>query len=109
MNQKTIKIPLLKKIMLSLMVLPISIFILLKLFIPSRLPDFFSEDKYGNYIIVFCLISYIIVCIILSKRGKKYFFTSNQQFLHNYLLFCTYYPLIYIWILDDKLIKQKFT
>ncbi len=98
------KIPLSRKILLSLLALVLPVVLVLK-FIYGTV--WFKNDLMGNLMIPVSLIPYIVVCTIISKRARKYFFSSNQQMLHNRSLFIFYYPLLYLWVIDDRLVNEK--
>lgn len=95
------------KILLSLGCLPIIIEAAFRLFPSENTPYVYKNNTEGYFLFIISLLTYIVVATIISKRTIKYFFTSNQQLIHNRSLFFIFYPFYYIWYLDDKLVYEK--
>lgn len=102
-----IKFTILKKLLLTLGCLPLLICLIFRFFFFGNLPCIFRDNSVGLTFLGLSLILYILICILLSKRARKYFFSSNQQLYHNRMLFSVVYPFLYIWYIDDRLVDDK--
>lgn len=92
-----------KKILITFGCMPLILFWVLGVIFPK-------EFRSGWAVYTFLILSIVIYLIVfryISMRGKTYLFNSNQQLWHNYALFMPFYPIIYIWILEGILKKDK--
>jgi len=96
-----------KKILLTLGCLPLLVNLSVRFIFGQKACYIFRDNMIGYIVLALTLVLYIVVCVNLSKRTRKCYFTSNQQLLHNRLLFSIVYPFVYIWIIEDILAEEK--